>query len=566
MISNHASNPSRSIDQPVRAGLSLVEIMIALTMTLIVLVSMMSAFQYASAEMQNGRATLEMANRVRVAENLLRRDLANLTVEPRPYIDKTIPNGYFEYIEGPRRDSQFPFGVDQDGDGIPLNFETAHGHSDTSAASPSAAELATLTGNTILNNTTSYLGDVDDILAMTVRSVAGQVFRGRIQNSTAPAESTYAEVVWWTQFNDSDGNAEVDYTESVTVYRRVLVINPNLPSPPTNVSYNDAMSWIRNSDVSVRLEQASATAFNVVPNSLQDLAHRRNRFARFSTDLDNNNAIDDPASVQQFPHFLNRGSLSETASSNRSDILLTDVASFDVKTFDPTALVFEASGVLIQPCSPGFTVDAMGSCTHTGVAGSPSEFAPDMNNDGINDTAGRTGAFVNLGYPDVALVPGPPNSLSAAADAAGLGGIGKFSQLASPVGFRTPTNAGAVPKGVLNYQFNFHNSTGFVDLMDTAYDTWTPQYEHDGINQDPSNDTTFARGVDGGDDPSDPFIDEATDGIDNDTANGPDGFAERETIPPYLEPICGLKVTFRMVEKQTGQVRQSSIVQRYETQ
>ena len=102
--------------------------------------------------------------------------------------------------------------------------------------------------------------------------------------------------------------------------------------------------------------------------------------------------------------------------------------------------------------------------------------------------------------------------------------------------------------------------------MDTAYDTWTPQYEHDGINQDPENDTTFARGVDGGDDPSDPFIDEATDGIDNDTANGPDGFAERETIPPYLEPICGLKVTFRMVEKQTGQVRQSSIVQRYETQ
>ena len=68
MISNHASNPSRSIDQPVRAGLSLVEIMIALTMTLIVLVSMMSAFQYASAEMQNGRATLEMANRIRVAE------------------------------------------------------------------------------------------------------------------------------------------------------------------------------------------------------------------------------------------------------------------------------------------------------------------------------------------------------------------------------------------------------------------------------------------------------------------------------------------------------------------
>ena len=356
----------------------------------------------------------------------------------------------------------------------------------------------------------------------------------------------------------------------MTVYRRVLVINPNLPSPPTNVRYADAMRWIRNSDVSVRLEQASAITFNIVPNSLQDLAHRRNRFARFSTDLDNNNAIDDPASIQQFPHFLNRGSLIETASRNGSDILLTDVASFDVKTYDPQALVFEVSGSLIGPCSPNYVVDAMASCTHTGVAGSPSEFAidelPPNAPDGINDTAGRTGGFANLGYPDVALNPNA-NALATAAGNAGLGGgAGRFSQTTSPVGFMT--SSGPVPKGVLNYQFNFHNSTGtdFEDLMDTAYDTWTPQYENDGINQDPSNDTTFALGVDGGSGGQTTNIDQGIDGIDNNTANGPDDFTERETIPPYLEPICGLKVTFRMVEKQTGQVRQSSVVQRYETQ
>ena len=566
MIPNHNSNPSRSIDQPVRAGLSLVEIMIALTMTLIVLVSMMSAFQYASAEMQNGRATLEMANRVRVAENLLRRDLANLTVEPRPYMDKAIPNGYFEYIEGPRRDLQFPFGVDADGDGVPVTLDP----NDNDNNNPAPVDVPRFRANTVQNNRISYLGDADDILAMTVRSVAGQVFRGRIQGSTNPAESAYAEVVWWTQFNDSDDDAEVDYTESVTVYRRVLVINPNLPSPPTNVSYTDAMRWIRNSDVSVRLEQATAITFNIVPNSLQDLANRRNRFARFSTDVDNNNVIDSLPSIQQFPHFLNRGSLIETASSNGSDILLTDVASFDVKTYDPQALVFEVSGSLIGPCSPNYVVDAMASCTHTGVAGSPSEFAidelPPNAPDGINDTAGRTGGFANLGYPDVALDPNA-NALATAAGNAGLGGgAGRFSQTTSPVGFMT--SSGPVPKGVLNYQFNFHNSTGtdFEDLMDTAYDTWTPQYENDGINQDPSNDTTFALGVDGGSGGQTTNIDQGIDGIDNNTANGPDDFTERETIPPYMEPICGLKVTFRMVEKQTGQVRQSSVVQRYETQ
>ena len=315
MIPNHNSNPSRSIDQPVRAGLSLVEIMIALTMTLIVLVSMMSAFQYASAEMQNGRATLEMANRVRVAENLLRRDLANLTVEPRPYIDKTIPNGYFEYIEGPRRDLQFPFGVDVDGDGVPVTLDP----NDNDDNNPARVDVPRFRANTVQNNRISYLGDADDILAMTVRSVAGQVFRGRIQGSTNPAESAYAEVVWWTQFNDSDDDAEVDYTESVTVYRRVLVINPDLTitnpvGGGTTFTYPQAMDWLRNSDVSLRLVPSGAM-FNIVPNSLQDLANRRNRFARFSTDVDNDNFIDDPASIQRFPHFLNRGSLIETASS-----------------------------------------------------------------------------------------------------------------------------------------------------------------------------------------------------------------------------------------------------------
>ena len=157
-----------------------------------------------------------------------------------------------------------------DGDRVPATLDPDD--SNASVPVPPGDDIAVFRANVVQNNRISYLGDVDDILAMTVRSVAGQVFRGRIQNSTAPAESAYAEVVWWTQFNDSDGDAEVDYTESVTVYRRVLVINPNLPSPPTNVSYTDAMRWIRNSDVSVRLEQATAITFNIVPNSLQDLA------------------------------------------------------------------------------------------------------------------------------------------------------------------------------------------------------------------------------------------------------------------------------------------------------
>ena len=91
-----------------RFGLTLVEIMIALTMTLIVLGAMMTAFSFASQQMQMGRGVMEMANRLRAAEELLRDDLSNLTVDPRTYTESTNPNGYFEIIEGPLRDLNYP--------------------------------------------------------------------------------------------------------------------------------------------------------------------------------------------------------------------------------------------------------------------------------------------------------------------------------------------------------------------------------------------------------------------------------------------------------------------------
>ena len=54
-----------------RSGLTLVEILIALSMTLIVLGVMTSAFRFASEEMQNGRALIELANRARIVEDQL---------------------------------------------------------------------------------------------------------------------------------------------------------------------------------------------------------------------------------------------------------------------------------------------------------------------------------------------------------------------------------------------------------------------------------------------------------------------------------------------------------------
>ena len=47
---------------------------------------------------------MELANRARTAETLLRSDLAHLTLDPRPYAQTTNPPGFFEYVEGPSTD------------------------------------------------------------------------------------------------------------------------------------------------------------------------------------------------------------------------------------------------------------------------------------------------------------------------------------------------------------------------------------------------------------------------------------------------------------------------------
>ena len=541
-----------------RVGLTLIEILIALTMTLIVLGAMTSAFQYASAAMQEGRAVLEMSNRVRVAENLMRRDLANLTVEPRPYIGNAIPNGYFEYIEGPRRDLKSPF---------------------TEGAGSNVA---------ITNSELSYLGDSDDILAMTTRSTAGSVFRGRqfnlVTGATAPIESAYAEIIWWTLLNDSNNDFIIDYSESQDLFRRVLLINPELNMPivgfpgevavEADLPFGQALEWLALSDISARLETAaSGTAGNVdiVANSLQDLASRQNRAFRSST------VAGLPFNRLTFPHALDRTALSNLRASdaqplavagvidfdgiapgilpNGNDRVVENLAAFDVRVFASNAFVSTVAGVLIEPSDPQFNgFDGDGD-------GIPVACDADDGNPGNTSLlagSGRVGAYVDLGHH----------------------GGGQFSQALTPTGFFSVTGTLAA-KSPMNYQFLFEQLTfgagnptfpaavpaSLNGLLETVYDTWTPAYESDGIDQDnaavplyrrvdPTPLTNAEANID----------DQGTNGIDDDGDNGPDDYNERETQPPYPDPISGLKVTFRLIEKQTGEIRQSSVVHDFDVQ
>jgi hypothetical protein len=76
----------------------------------------------------------------------------------------------------------------------------------------------------------------------------------------------------------------------------------------------------------------------------------------------------------------------------------------------------------------------------------------------------------------------------------------------------------------------------------TTYDTWSMFYEHDGIDQD---------GVFG--------VDQGTNGIDDNNANGVDDVTERETSPPYPVPLRGIQVRLRIIDRDTRQVRQMTV-------
>ncbi len=405
-----------------KRGLTLIEIMIALTMTLIVLGAMMSAFRYASEKMQMGRGVMEMANRLRSAEELLRNDLANLTLDPRPYTESMSPSGFLEIVEGAGND---------------------------------AANANTLAAN--------YLGDIDDSIGMTVRSADGRKFRGTLNGDVI--ESTIAEVWYFTTINDLDSSGTVEIEDSVRLHRRALLIRPDLGVLETGQNVGDVAAFVRNNDVSVRVVQTSPGSFNIVANTLADLAVRRNRFAHTNV----------------FPSQFQKATIVDPADpllkDNGEDILLTDVAGFDVRVYSPNATVHYSGAstdtILVEPGDPGY---------------SPSATT-------LNTSAG---AFVDLGY-------------------TGLNASEWFSGAAAP-----------------------------KSQLALTYDTWSPSYEHDGIDQD---------GVDG--------IDQGTNGINNGGTAAPDDDGERETRPPYPYPVRGIQISTRLIEKTTRQVHQSSVIQSY---
>ena len=488
------------------------EMLIAVTVTLVLIAALVNAFRVLSNELTDSRAILELAGQLRSSGETIRNDLRGVTVPVSPWVDPADGLGYFEYAE-------FAVVVDD-----PSRIDT-------------------------------MIGDLDDVLMFTARST-GKPFRGRVQTLAGgfrTIESPVAEIAIWTVLHDTNGNGllDRDIAEYMTVHRRVLLVRPDLnddasifPTTGLIAGNKNLINWYTNNDLSVHV-----SLNGLIANSLGDLSKRENRFAHFI-----GFAPTDPITNIQpaaFPYPISRAWLNayvRTGNFLGEDVLISDVVEFDIKAFDPQGLVYSDQmfhgGTGTVPLVPGdsaFETVLMADVTANGAGG----FA-----DPTNPTSGflSRGTYVDLGY----LI-----TLGTAQAEPVRSALLNASQFSGQATLKSQMNVGAMT---------------LPQFSPLIYDTWPTHYESDGLNQDQSIATAFGstQDVDGGGNPTGTLIDEGVDGFDspNDDPTvgtvgnqlfGADDATERETSPPYLNPLRGIEVTIRVVEPRSQQSRQSSI-------
>ena len=241
------------------------------------------------------------------------------------------------------------------------------------------------------------------------------------------------------------------------------------------------------------------------------------------------------------------------------DVLLTNVIGFDVKAWDPNAAVLVQK--IPDPSDPNKSIDEIVSLP--GDPGYPATV--ERLRHGGGDMDYTTGAYVDLNY--MARLLTEPNAYP---DYPYM--FGTTVGLPIPH-FAREGNHRSLAYGTVNVFANYKQP---FDYYPAVYDTWSLHYEynHQWVNYvsenpadsnrvDPSTTSTSTGFV--GDEDRDGTYDEATDGLDNNNANGVDDIGERETQPPYNVPLQGIQIRIRVFEPGSRQVREVTLVQKFRT-
>lgn len=575
-----------------RGGFTLLEVLIATAVTLLMMISLAQIFKVIGDSMQEGRSVLELNNRLRSVAFRLRSDLDNLTVVPAPPADPSTGSGYLEVFDGSTTDFT------------------------------AATKLLPL-------GAASRFGDVDDILMATVRA-GDVWFTGKVpryltflpQQAPDPTKpehfelvsiaSQHAEIAVFVQpLVTNEGNPNnrdpgffltsplkeaafentdqfPDFPDSFRLYYRTLLIRPDLNLPSgvlaSGVDNSTGVQWLeavalpnaptpmcdmanvhQQCDLSVRrvYNTGDVDSDYVAANSLEDLADPANRFAHVQIPIPGTvsttmpvmalgarlpvNGLDPSGTLQVGSGFLHPAFV---LLNNRAgeDLLASNVLAFDIKLFDPDVPLLGVDDLILSPSDPGYA-----AALSTGIKVG-------------------TGEYVDLAWAkklvDHSGVSPSKNLLSLLS---GFSDTNTFSD--------SLIKSGSVLMAGSN-----------LLLLQPSYDTYTTRYEGDGVLQAQLNGGRGVCRINGvkslydnslpGDDSTNlseswrTTIDMGTDGIDNNISiifngvnlTGVDDPSEMETSAPFPTPLRGLKISVRMEDPTTRQVKQMSATKEFVSQ
>ena len=296
--------------------MTLVEMLVATTMTLVIMGVVVQLFGMVGNGVSASRASLRMSSELRSVAHALRTDLNGITVETVPPVKVGSDSGYLEIVEGSATD--------------------------------------------ISSGLTQLTGDWDDVLMFTTQSL-GKPFVGKFDDSTI--ESPYAEVLWFCK--EASNQPVAGTTKLYNLHRRQLLVMDYVGDGTGDDFWGTNLNTISTSlpaaydtyDLSMRRVNRT------FPNGLADLTKRENRFLHRAP----------------FPFVADDLSNSSDSALSGSrigeDIMLTNVLAFDVRVFDPEARVREDSGgvVALIPGDPGYATNlselASGAYIDMGASG-----------------------------------------------------------------------------------------------------------------------------------------------------------------------------------------------------
>jgi len=639
------------------SGFTLVEMLIAVSITLVMMATVVGIFATVSESVSNRRAVVEIGGQIRHVRNVLQRDLEGITCPALPWQKPESNQGYFEIIEGLHADfypSMLTDGIDSR-PSAQNNLEIDHPQSTLPASNLPFTSVA---GQAGWVTDGGALGDYDDILAFTTRNES-EPFTGLAptnnldlsNNQPMPfgnwrsqtIKSPVAEVVWYAVENpvaDTGGYFGNESQQGFrTVYRRVLLVAPwidyryniagsgaksrpgvlrvlgdGIDQDEVQQALASLIAFQERYDISSRIEfdptMGADGRWTVVANTLSDLTKRENRYEHHGFVGDNNSGqrnfpyvmvsaggapttnptfVVDPeydpnggmnataiprteGDVVSHYDVTNQGSnyfvrplvileggataraliegegidrkvihvttglvplgwTSTTSSRRGQDLMLSDALGFDIQVFDPQAPSYALRPNVVplrtgdSELSPSNAND-LANLDLTTVG--PSSIGWLTGATDTNDpVVVSEGSYVDLGYRELHREV--------------------FRRIQGSTLAALPVDSPFAPL-----------ANGKSQLLDgrltRVYDTWSFHYENDGLDQD--GDGLFDEGTNGFDDPA-VYPDTTA------TRLGIDDPAERETSPPYPEPLRAVQVKLRVYEADSKQMREVTVRQHF---